>query len=285
MHAAITRPLAPGDRTQRRWVDGRRTADVIAPLVKGNDRLEPIERLEIYNRMYWFRILDCVADDCPGLRAFLGDKRFWALVNAYLARYPSRSYTLRNLCARLPRFIREEPRWTKPWTEAAWDIARFEWAQVVAFDGLSLRPLSRKTVQGANPEELRVQLQPHLTLLRLSYAVDEYVMAVKHGDGALRGEASQAVAQRKSALLGASEIKLRAEPVHLVVHRADNALYYKRLEPAAARLLAALGKGLPIATACERAMRGSRLAPAEQAQKIQEWFSLWMRLGWLCPRD
>lgn len=285
MHAAITRPLAEGDHTQRTWSDGRRTADVIAPLVKPNDRLEAIERVEIYNRMYWFRILDSVADDCPGLRAFLGEDRFWKLAQAYLSKYPSKSYTLRNLCFRLPRFIAEEPRWTKPFTAAALDIARFEWAQIVAFDGPSLKPLTRKAVQSADPERLQVRLQPHVTLLSLAHAVDEYVVAIKRNDGASRGEASQAVVERRGKFVRAAEGTLKKEDVFVAVHRADQALYYKRMEREAFRLLRALSGGLTIAAACARAMRGSRLPAEEQAAKIQEWFSLWMRLGWLCPRE
>ena len=44
-------------------------AEVAAEFIKPNDRLTSFERLEIYNRMYWFRLIDCVRDDCPGLRA------------------------------------------------------------------------------------------------------------------------------------------------------------------------------------------------------------------------
>lgn len=285
MHQAVTRPLAPGDRTDRVWSDGRKTAKVIAPLVKANDRLEAIERLEIYNRMYWYRILDCVADDCPGLRAFLGDEKFWKLANAYLATYPSKSYTLRNLCSRLPKFIAERPELTAPFTKQALDLARFEWAQVVAFDDAALPRLTKKAIKAANPETLRVRLQPHLTLLHLSYAADEYVLAVKRGDVALRGEASQAVVQRREKKKTQKSGALKEEAIDVVVHRSDFSIYYKRLEPEAARLLEALGKGLPLPAACARAMRGSKLSEAEQAAKIQAWFSLWMRLGWLCPRE
>lgn len=285
MHAAITRPLAPGDLTQRTWTDGRPTAEVIAPLVKANDRLEAIERLEIYNRMYWFRLLESVAEDCPGLRAFLGESKFWELAQAYLATYPSRSYTLRNLCSRLPRFIAEQPQWTEPFTAAALDIARFEWAQIVAFDDAVLKPLSRKAIAAADPEQLRVRLQPYLTVLRLDHGVDDYVVAVKQGDAALRGEASQAVVQRQERKKKSAASLLKAEKIHVVVHRHDEMLYYKRIEPEAARLLQALAAGQPIAAACARAMRGSRLAEAEQAEKIREWFALWMRLGWLCARE
>ena len=56
------------------------------------------------------------------------------LATAYLAKYPSASFTLRNLGQRLEKFLREEPKWIAPNEELALDMARFEWAQVVAFD-------------------------------------------------------------------------------------------------------------------------------------------------------
>ena len=77
--------------------------------IKPNDRLTSFERLEIYNRVYWFRVLDCLYDDYPGLRAVLGEERFMKLITAYLAKYPSASFTLRNLGSRLEKFIREQP--------------------------------------------------------------------------------------------------------------------------------------------------------------------------------
>jgi len=296
MHAAITRPLAEGDRMQPQWTDGRPIEDVVNPLVKGNDRLGSVERLQIYNRMYWYRLMDCIADDCPGLHAFLGEERFWKLVVAYLNTYPSRSYTLRNLCSRLPQFLKEEPKWTAPYTDAALDLAHFEWAQIVAFDGETLTPFDEGSLAQVDPEKLRVRLQPYMTLLHVAYAVDEYVLAVKQGDHALRGTASQAVVKRRKTSAKSVSAKTKAgrivesingltkQSLDVVVHRVDNVLYYKRLDPAAAVLLRALDAGQPLASACARAMRGSALSQEKQAEQIQSWFALWMRLGWLCPR-
>jgi hypothetical protein len=45
----------------------------------------------------------------------------------------------------------------------------------------------------------------------------------------------------------------------------------------------AAGKTLP--EACGLAFVRTTLAPEEQAAKIKSWFSLWMRLGWLCVRE
>jgi hypothetical protein len=55
------------------------------------------------------------------------------LITAYLARYPSNSYTLRDLGNRLEEFLREEPQWAAPREELALDMTRFEWAQIVCF--------------------------------------------------------------------------------------------------------------------------------------------------------
>lgn len=89
MAHALVRPLTPSGDLQPRWLDGRPLADVAAEFIKPNDRLTSFERLQIYSRSYWCRLIDCVYDDSPGLRALLGEKKFSAFVRAYLAKYPS----------------------------------------------------------------------------------------------------------------------------------------------------------------------------------------------------
>ncbi len=105
MARAVMRPLTRRDRMQVKWIDGRPTEIVVNQFIKPNDRLTSFERLEIYNRQYWFRLRDCFYDDYPGLRAVLGDKQFERLADEYLAKNPSRSFTLRNLGSRLVKFL------------------------------------------------------------------------------------------------------------------------------------------------------------------------------------
>jgi hypothetical protein len=131
MASALFRPLTPHWGMQKRWTDGSRMHDVAAEFIKPNDRLSSFERLEIYNRQYWFRVLDCLWDDYPGLRAIVGERKFMKLITAYLARYPYNSYTLRDLGNRLERFLREEPQWAAPREELSIVMARFEWGQAV----------------------------------------------------------------------------------------------------------------------------------------------------------
>jgi hypothetical protein len=276
MTTALVRPLTARDRLQPRWIDGRPMAEVAAGFIKPNDRLTSFERLEIYGRMYWFRLLDAVREDCPGLRALLGVRAFERLAQAYLAKYPSCSFTLRNLCSRLERFVAEEPRLTAPHSALAREIARFEWAQTVAFDGPS-RPVITSAHLAAKPaSRLRLGLQPYLTLLVLEHPLDEWVIAVKRRN-ALRGEASQA------AIAGAGGRPRHRRPapprrgrIHLAVHRHENRLYYKRLEPAAFQILTSLGKGATLSAALAAA--GPRAKPAA----VRGWFESWRALGWFC---
>jgi hypothetical protein len=279
MTHAVVRPLAPGDRLQSRWIDGRPMDEVAASFIKPNDRLTAFDRLEIYNRMYWFRLIGCFHEDNPALRVLLGERRFEKLARAYLAKYPSRSFTLRNLCSRLEQFLGEEPRWTAPRTALARAVARFEWAQTVAFDGEARPELTADAIADAAPARLRLGLQPYLSLLTLEYPVDQYVLAIKRRS-ALRGEASNAV---DSAGTAAPLRKRIAAPprtrIHLAVHRHTNRLYYKRLSLAELRILAALRAGRPLGQAV--AAGGPRVLPAQ----VREWFATWMKLGWLCQRQ
>ena len=276
MTHALARPLTENDDLQEAWIDGRPMTEVASEFIKSNDRLSSVERLQIYARCYWFRLIDCVYDDNPGLRAFLGDEKFSVLARAFLAKYPSRSFTLRNLCARLPQFIREEPRWTAPHTALAEQLARFEWAQTVAFDGEALPVLTPEEIATTPPHQLRLQLQPYVSLLELGYAFDDYVIAVKKR-GALRSDASNTP---DSAPRPAKRVRKVAPPkrerVWLAVHRIDLLLYYKRLEPAAFRVLAALRDGRTLTQAIGAA--GKNVKP----EQMQRWFATWMELGWFC---
>ena len=277
LHGALVRPLAPGDRMQSRWTDGRPMAEVAAEFIKPNDRLTAFDRLEIYNRMYWFRIIDSFYEDNPGLRAALGDRKFNRLALAYLAKHPSHSFTLRNLCARLEAFVRRESRWTAPRTALALDLARFEWAQTVAFDEAARPVLTAAEVGRADPARLRLGLQPYVTLLALRHPVDTYMLAVKERD-ALRSEASNATTSTRHMKRSRKVALPRLERTWVAVHRVDNRLYYKRLEVPAFKILAALRDGRPLARAVAAAGRG--VTPAQ----VQDWFARWMQLGWICRR-
>ena len=115
MAAALMRPLVAGDR-----IDPDAPVDYIKP----NSRLTSLERLEIYSRSYWYRLLDALYEDFPGLRAVLGQRAFERLAKAYLANCPSASWTMRNLGSRLEEWLRRNPAFAGGRLDLALDTIR-----------------------------------------------------------------------------------------------------------------------------------------------------------------
>ncbi len=282
MAQAVMRPLTEAERMQPRWEDGRDTSEIVASFIKPNDRLTSFDRLEIYNRQYWFRLLDCLYEDYSGLRAVLGDTRFQRLAIAYLTKYPSASSTLRDLGSRLAAFLTEEPEWTRPHRALCLDMARLEWAQIVAFDGPARRATTLKRLGGIPPDRVFLRLQPYITLLDLAYPVDGVVLRILRKDGKLRSEASNAMESsarpaRRSIAGGISRSRTQ-----LLVHRQNNSVYFKKLTAPEYALLHALENGASLAAACE-GLAGLRSAAKVTAQDVQAWFQTWAGLGFLVP--
>lgn len=287
MTGALFRPLTSQWGMQKRWSDGAPMKAVASEFIKPNDRLSSFERLEIYNRQYWFRVLDCLYDDYPGLRAVVGERRFMRLATAYLTRYPSDSYTLRDLGDRLEPFLREEPHWSAPREELALDMVRFEWAQVVAFDGAAKPPVTPDDILDTPPSKLRLGLQPYLSLLELNFAVDDFLIAVKKRESdVLRGEASNAMDGAPKPAVHRKRVRSpKRERVYLAVHRHDNMLYYKRLDQEAFAILTSLGRGVTVEEACIEAITASKRMNVDWSAQIKEWFDAWSALGWFCRKS
>lgn len=255
MSDALMQPLTPRDGLQKST-----RVDFIAP----NDRMSGFERLEIYARQYWFRVLDCLHDDYPALRAFLGQRRFHALCREYLAQHPSSSWTLRNLGSRLPQFIEDR---------AARDVAMVEWAQTLAFDEAWLKPIAVADLARGDAATMRLGIQPCVILTQVSHGVDQFITALHKTEAEVRGAASQAITGSPKRRVTRRRPVLHRERVHLAVHRQDNRLYFKRLHPKAFRLLTALREGRTLADALTHSKAS--------AAQIREWFSEFSQLGWL----
>ena len=279
MSQDVMRPLTPDFAMQAMTEQGLPSDEIAASYIKPNCLLNSFERLEIYNRQYWFRVMDAVSEDFPALRAVLGQEKFDLLVLAYLRENPSTSFTLRNLGARLPAWLASYPALAGPQHALAVDVARLEWAYIEAFDGASLMPLGWEDFARLGRDST-LRLQPHLQLLDLQYPVDEVVLAVHKVTPAI-DIVSNAVSERRKA----SEVTLpevSKSNVYLAVHRFEESVYYRRIEREEFLLLTDLRDGDSIATAIERAFEGSKLAPDLQAARIQDYFAHASELGWFC---
>lgn len=264
MGNAVMHPLTADDQSPRRL---KSEAEAI---IKRNDRLSSLERLEIYNRSYWFRVLDSLVEDFPGVRALAGVREFHAMSRDYLLQHPSRSFTMRNLGSHFVEWLDKNRERVAPYEHLALDMARLEWAQMEAFDGAQ-KPVVTPEGWARAGEDAVLKLQPYIRLVASRYPVDDVLLEVRKLE-----DSNQKIANwRRKRLL-----QIGAEECFIVVHRADYSVCYRRVEREGFRLLAALQSGSTLGDALEVAFRESTVPQERWPALVQEWFSLWMNLGW-----
>lgn len=275
----VTRqPLTPSERTRPRLPNGRSVREIANGLIKPNSRMSAFERLQVYNQQYWFRIMASFAEDFPGLRLLLGERKFEKLAVAYLHACPSESFTLRNLGSRLEIWLQGNRQYVTGVERMAFDMLRLEWAHIEAFDGRELPPLGSQ--DSANlTGEMVLHLQPHLQLLKLDYPLDEVLLHVRNVDEQL-DTASNAVLKFPHSKKAARVPRPRPRRVYLAVYRLEGCVYFKRLTRDAFMLLQAMRGGRTLEEAVEASLLPSRRTVERTGAKLQKWFKEWSLLGW-----
>jgi hypothetical protein len=281
MARAVMQPLTSDERMQNRAPDGQSMRAYASRFIKPNDRLTSFDRLEIYNRQYWFRVLSSMIEDFPGLRAVLGDKRFEAMSKAYLVDCPSQSFTLRNLGARLETWLRKHPKWAGSKQSLAIDIARLEWADIEAFDGKAEPALRTEDLGAEAGAKLKLKLQPYVRLLDLKYPVDDLLLDVRKEEEDT-DFASNAFQERHKRKRVRAVAKLKPANIFLAVHRVDDSVYFRRIAREEFVILGALREGKSLGRAIEASFRKSAVPTTERAELVRQWFLNWSALGWFC---
>jgi hypothetical protein len=278
MARAVMYPLTAEETMRSRRKDGTSNHTEAGQFIKPNDRLSSFERLEIYNRQYWFRLYSSFEEDFPGLKAILGRKKFDSVMKAYLTDCPSTSFTLRNLGSHLEEWLLKHSELIQPTKDLALSMVRLEWAHIEAFDAAQETVLSPEEMQNTS-EETCFSFQPHLRLLELSHPVDDLLISVRSEAGSQDSSSNSATSVRKNKAIR-KIAGLPAESIYLAVHRQDNSIYYKRLHPEEFRILESLLAGDPLGRALELVLKNSNLSEQESGQMLQESFATWTMLGW-----
>jgi len=227
----------------------------LGAVVRANGALSPVERLGIYASMYPLRTVEALRSDFPALAALLGEERFGALVQEYVAAHPSTSFTLARLGDRLPSFV------------AAWgpkrgqglraDVARLERAAAAVFDAADVALLDAPALAAAlasEGESLRLLAAPAFAILAVRPSAVAVLDAVLD-DAPVPTSAGRGL-------------------VYVAFHRRDFTVLRRALDPVSGRLLAALVSGFPLGEALARAAR--RRPPA---RVVSGWLAEWSALG------
>jgi len=153
-------------RFQDYLLDSKKNID---DLVADGGKVPKPVRLGIYADGYRVRLVEASTADFTHLRSYLGDTEFEKLINAYLAVYPSRHFSLRWFGQHLCRFLAE----TQPYAQHPdlLEMALFEWALCAAFDATDVAPVSLNELAVIPAEawqELTLSFHPALRVLSLA---------------------------------------------------------------------------------------------------------------------
>ena len=272
MQSVIMNPLGVVDGIDS--ADARAHIDVspadVETVVERSSHQSSVERLEIYARAYYARLLECLQTEYPITVKLLGTEVFDEFGAEYLRRYPSRSYTLNHLGRDFPKFLAE----TRPtstdednsWLDFLVDLAKLEWCFSVVFDGPGAENeplLAFDRIQGISAErwaDARLAPVPCLQILKLDFPVQVYYRAIRDGVDA---------------------VPPAREPTWLAISRRNFVVRHYPLTPCEAEILGAILSGATIGEAI-RALIAQAALPADfdtfQAD-VQRWFREWTAEG------
>ncbi len=253
------------------------SAEEIETVILRSQALTSVERLHVYANAYYARLLECLREEFPALSHALGEETFDAFAFGYLQSYPSRSYTLADLAASFPQYLRE----TRPaddgddpnadsWPDFLIDLAVLERAYSDVFDGPGVEGrelLTPERLAEITPESwplARLRPAPCLRLLRLRFPVHEYVTAVRRGEAP--GFPQPGVPQ--------------PEDTWLVITRREFVVRRCAVSRAEFALLQMLVEGHAVAEAIERSADEIEAGADDFAALLQEWFRHWAAAGY-----
>jgi len=240
-------------------------------VIARSQALTSVERLGIYSRAYFARLLECLREEFPVLKHALGEEAFDAFAAGYLQRYPSRSYTLVELGTRFPKFLAE----TRPvveegdgfsddWPDFLIDLATLEQTFNEVFDGPGtereplLDPERLQEIPAEEWPDMLLEGARCLRLLALRFPVHRYFTAVRRQES--------------------PDLPTRAES-YLAVSRRNYVVRHYELSLPAYQILKALLGGEAVGGSIGRAIESAGADTDRLSANLSEWFRDWAAEG------
>ena len=234
--------------------------DTVEQLIAPSSRMSGGQRLAVYYRGYFARLLECMGGQFRVLKHALDEELFEDFAREYLAAYPSQTYTLGELGTRFPDFLAETrpdrdvpPAEREAWPDFMIDLARLERAAFVLFDA----PGTEGQPSCLPAPDAQLRLASCFTLLEFRYPVNGYYQAVYRGEDPPLPP---------------------ARPSYLAITRLNFQLGMFELQPLQFWFLQALREGKTIPEALEMLAAQPETGPAAEAL-WPAWREQWLAWG------
>jgi hypothetical protein len=204
---------------------------VFEALVHGDERLSSLERVDIYANAYFYRLLECLAEDFPATLAVLGEENFAALVRGYLLERRPTEPSIVYAGLYLADFLDGHP-FAERWPFVA-ELARLERAVLDVFHAADAPALGVEALRAIPSEEwpaVKFRAHPAVEIVHSEWRIVDLLDTVEH-----RREWTDPEHEKASVL----------------VWRQDALVHYRSLEPVERDALVLVSKGASFASVCE----------------------------------
>ncbi|MFT7616888.1 MAG: hypothetical protein ACI97A_000518 [Planctomycetota bacterium] len=234
--------------------------DSVEEIATAGPQLSAMDRLRVYSDMYYWRLVESLAEDFPVVQFTLGHERFHEIAKSYLHHYPSSSPNLAHLGSHFSAFLAETNE-TIDHRGFLVDVASVERATNVCFDEKNVTSVPADDILNITPEAwgaLRLSLIPAHRRLALQFPVDEFIEARKE-DRHL-----EVPAERDSWLL---------------LYRRDYTVWRTTLSESQFVILETLEQGGTLLDAIEAAANLPEVDFDQLVASIGNWFRIWTGIG------
>jgi hypothetical protein len=222
---------APGGVAAAAQVEPGLGAAGIGAIIRGDERMPALTRLEIYSDAYFHRLREVMKEDYPAVAAVLGEGDFADLVREYLVAHPPSRPSVFHVGEFLADFLRGH-RLGREFPFAA-DLALLERALIEAFhgpDAPALREDYLRSIAPAKWPALAMRAHPTVRVVRSEWKVADVRRMV---------DAHQ------------TWCTPAREPSRVLVRRQDDVAYYREMEHREYRAFDLLLEGSDFAALCE----------------------------------
>ena len=270
LQAVITHPegvrAGVDSPTARQLVEVTQTD--VERIILPSREMTSLDRLQIYGRAYFGRLLECLAAQFPAVRYAVGEDGFNGLAFGYLVDHPSKSYSLSTLgssfdeyltATRPPRSVEADPD-LPDFADFLIELARLERVYAEVFDGPGPErspTLNISELAGLSPQQFadsRLVFHSSVRLLELQFPVHEYATAIRR-----KLEPTPPIAR----------------PINLVVTRRDYIVRRFEVTKPQFRLLTSLTNGETVGEALIQLLAEPTADAATLQADLQSWFREW----------
>ncbi|MFN0207323.1 MAG: putative DNA-binding domain-containing protein [Planctomycetota bacterium] len=228
--------------------------------VAPSNTLRPEQRVDIYSKMYVYRLVDVLTSDFRAVAYAAGEHAWYHLTRDYIKSHPSRNQNLNFFNAAFPAYLKTR-RDLKHYQFLA-ELASLEWASMEVIFSRTANPpdlTKLETLPAKHWEEVTFRAAPTLRLFQFNYPVNQYYQA-------FREDKHPSIPTKRASWLA--------------VQRKEYTVWRITLSRAMYQMLTALVAGKTLRESVKSALKARVISGKELEASISNWFRDWVSDGY-----